>query len=134
MAMVERFRHFVLTQRRRLATLFLLLGIVVIGKGFVTEWPREREVHYVFDAGLAHCKQARIDYLSEGEVVSALQVGFPDGVPTRVVHHPTLADGRYDVTIDLSLEGGQVDRHRRVLEVPYEGVMRFQVPLTTSHD
>jgi len=118
-------RHLFVDQRRRLASLFLVLGVLLLARHFAGNWPREREVRYELDANLQACEIARMDYLEDGESIGSVQLRFPAGAPAEVVHRPTLPSGRYDVTIELTFPNGITRRTQRALDVPVEGAMRM---------
>ena len=127
----NRIRHLFIDQRRRLASLFLVLGVLFLAQHLLSNWPREREVRYELDVDLQACEIARMDYLEGGESIGSVQLRFPAGAPPEVVHRPTLPAGRYDVSIELTFPNGTTQRAQRTLDVPVEGAMR--VPLHADY-
>ena len=116
-------RYFPPDRRRRFAPLFLLLGLAVVGKFAYEELPRETDIRFVMPS--PNVEALHVVYSSEGEFYGALERHFPSGAPEVVGHTPSLAAGRYDLTIELTVDGGGITRLQRTLEVPSEGPARI---------
>jgi hypothetical protein len=116
-------RYFPPERRRRLAPLFLLLGLAVVGKFAYEELPRETEVRFVMPS--PHVQALRVVYSLGGEFYGGLERHFPSGAPEVVGHTPSLSAGRYDLAIELTVDDGGITRLHRTLEVPSEGPARI---------
>lgn len=122
-------RYFPAERRRRLAPIFLVAGLFVVGKLAYDEAPRDQEVRYVLPDTAVQA--LRVTYSSGEDLYGGLERRFPEGSPSELVHTPKLSPGLYDVSIELTRGDGQVTRLMRSLKVPTEGALRIR--LTGEH-
>jgi len=118
-------RYFPAERRRRLAPIFLVAGLYVVGKLAYDEAPRDQEVRYVLPDTTVHT--LRVTYSSGDDLYGGLERRFPEGSPTELVHTPSLSPGHYDVAIELTGHDGQVRHLTRSLDVPTEGALRIRL-------
>lgn len=118
-------RYFPADRRRRFAPLFLLLGLVVVGKFAYQELPRDQELRYLLPG--PNVESLRVTYTAEGELVGGLERHFPGEAPEVVGHTPSLAAGRYDLAIELVREGGGITHLERHIELPSDGPLRIRL-------
>ena len=122
-------RYFPAERRRRLAPLFLVIGLFTVGKLAYDEVPRGQDVRFVLPS--EGVQAVRVMYTSRDEFYGGIERRFPEGSPREIVHTPSLSPGTYDLAIELTGGDGQVTRLRRSLTVPAEGATRIRL---TEHD
>jgi hypothetical protein len=116
-------RYFPAERRRRLAPLFLGVGLFVAGKLAYDEVPRDQELRFVLpEAGVQALK---VTYSSSEGGYAGIEQRYPNGSPREFVHTPSLSPGRYDLSIELIGSDGQVKRLARSVTVPSEGALRI---------
>jgi hypothetical protein len=121
-------RYFPPERRRRLAPLVLAAGLLTVGKLTYDGAPRDQAVHFLLPA--TRIQALRVTYSHEDELYGGLVRRFPYGSPTELVHTPKLSPGRYELTIELTSDTGEVTHLTRFLTVPNDGTLR--IPLTTE--
>jgi hypothetical protein len=117
--------------RRRLAPLFLLGGLFVVGKLAYEDVPQERELRYVLpaggEAGAREISAVRVSYQRGDTSYGGLERHFPDGPPGEFSHSPSLPAGRYDLAIELTNRAGEVTRLSRSVQLPSDGPVRVRL-------
>jgi hypothetical protein len=122
-------RYFPPERRRRLAPLFLVIGLAFVGKLAHDEMPRDQELTFVLPS--SNVQSLRVTYTAGDEFFGGFERRFPQGAPSLVSHTPSLSPGRYQVAVALTDLDGGVTRLDRSIDVPLEGVLR--VPLSQGH-
>ena len=118
-------RYFPPEKRRRLAPLILVAGMFVVGKLAYEEIPRGQDVRFILpESGV---QTLRVTYSAQEELMGGIERRFPHGSPRELTHSPSLSPGRYDVSIELTTDAGQVTRLTRTLTVPSEGAARIRL-------
>jgi hypothetical protein len=117
-------RYFPPERRRRLAPLFLVLGLTIVGKLAHDEMPRDQELTFVLPGST---EALRISYLAGDELVSGFERHFPSGAPALFPHVPSLSPGRYRIAVELVSRDGGVSRLDRSIDVPTEGAVRISL-------
>lgn len=117
-------RYFPPERRRRLAPLFLVLGLATVGKLAHDDMPRDQELTYALPGALS---ALRITYNDGEEQVVGLERRFPGGSPAFLSHVPSLSPGHYDLAIELVDQDGGVTRLDRSIDVPSEGDLRVSL-------
>jgi hypothetical protein len=121
-------RYFPAARRRRLAPLFLVLGLFVVGEFAHDELPRDQELRFELpERERPKIEALRVVYTSEGEVYGGLERHFPGAAPEVVGHTPSLPLGRYELSIELVRDDGGITHLERSFELPSEGPVRISL-------
>lgn len=114
-------------QKRRLARLSALAGVLVVGSALLRGAPRPIEVE--FDLGPDHRAfvEVRVAYLQHGEALSGVAFTFPDGAPGSVRHSVKLPAGDFEVRTELRPLHGSALASSGRLHSPSEGRVRIRV-------
>lgn len=115
--------------KRRIATVVAVVGALVVGNYLAGVWPRQVEVAYMVELGVA---EIDVDYLQEGEAVASVRFKQPDAKATVIRHSVRLQPGEYEARITLYSSDGQAIEHQRRLQVPSEGLTRFDLKEATK--
>jgi len=111
--------------RRRVATAVAVIGVFFVGSQLAGVWPRNVEVMYMVDPGLA---EVDVDYLQDGEAVASARFR----TATTVIRHAVrLQSGEYQARITVYESADRVVEHTRVLVVPSDGITRFDLRRAT---
>ncbi|HBP18538.1 MAG TPA: hypothetical protein RMH85_11800 [Polyangiaceae bacterium LLY-WYZ-15_(1-7)] len=109
--------------RRRIATLVVVVGVLVVGGRLFDAVPRDVHLRLRFGPDHAAVREAYVAYEQDGEEVVGARFHRPD---ETVDHELSLAPGRYAITATLRTEeGGRVIR--RALRVPSDGVVHVDL-------
>lgn len=117
-------RYFPPERRRRLAPLFLVLGLAIVGKLAHDEMPRDQQLTFVLPRS---AEGLRVTYTAGGELYGGIERRFPEGAPRSLVHTPSLSPGRYELSVELLSSDGGVTRLERSIDVPTEGDVRVSL-------
>lgn len=115
--------------KRRIATVIAVIGALVVGNHLASIWPREVEVAYSVDPAVA---EIDIDYLQEGDAVTSVRFRQSDAKSSIIRHAVRLQPGEYELRITLYSADGHGVEQRRLLQVPAEGLTRFDLKETTE--
>ncbi len=115
--------------KRRIATVIAVVGAIVVGGQLASVWPRQVEVAYMVDPGVTGID---IDYLQEGDVVASARFKQPDPTSTVIRHDVRLQPGEYQVRIVLHAADGRGIEELRLLQVPVDGLTRFDLKEATK--
>jgi hypothetical protein len=115
--------------KRRIATVFAVLGMVLVGGHLARVWPRTVEVAYSLDPGIV---EVSVDYLQEGEAVASARFKQPDAKTTVVRHAVRLQPGEYQARITLYPSEGPAIEHTKMLVVPADGLTDFDLKQVTT--
>ncbi|HEY6880645.1 MAG TPA: hypothetical protein VI299_21630 [Polyangiales bacterium] len=117
-------RYFPPERRRRLAPVFLVLGLAIVGKLAHDEMPRDQELTFVLPPSV---ETLRITYNAGDELVAGFERRFPHDPPGLVSHTPSLSPGRYQLAVELVSQDGGVTRLDRSIVVPSDGPLRVSL-------
>jgi hypothetical protein len=117
-------RYFPPERRRRLAPLFLVGALAIVGKLAHDDMPREQELTYVLPGSV---QSLRVTYSAEDELITGFERHFPRGAPAFLSHVPSLSPGRYRLDVELVGQDGGVTRLDRSIDVPAEGDLRVSL-------
>jgi hypothetical protein len=115
--------------KRRIAAVIAVIGALVVGNHLASIWPRELEVAYSIDPAVA---EVDVDYLQEGDAVASVRFKQSDAKSTIIRHAVRLQPGEYELRITLYSADGQGVEQQRRLQVPAEGLTRFDLKETTE--
>jgi hypothetical protein len=115
--------------RRRVATAVAVIGMIFVGSLLAGVWPRNVEVSYTVDPGVA---EVAVDYLQDGEAVASARFRLPDADTTVVRHTIRLQPGEYQAQITVYESDDRGVEHERMLVVPNDGITRFNVKKATN--
>jgi len=118
-------RYFPAERRRRLAPLFLVAGLLIVGKLTYDQAPRDQELRYLLPG--SDVQSLRVTYSDGEELYGGLERRFPDGSPRELVHTPSLSPGHYQLAIELTGSNGEVTHLSRTVQVPSEGAVRIRL-------
>ena len=112
------------TLRRRIAVVVALVGVAVVGGQMARTWPRQEAVLYQLRPDVTRLE---VDYLLNEEAVVSVRYNR-EPTETRPIRHVfTGQPGRYDVRITTYQSDGRSTEHHRLLVVPAEGEVRFDL-------
>lgn len=117
-------RYFPPERRRRLAPLFLVLGLVIVGKLAHDEMPQDQQLTYALPSSV---QSLRVTYSDGDALIAGFERQFPTGAPAFLSHVPSLAPGRYQLAVELVSADGGVTRLDRSIDVPSEGDLRVSL-------
>jgi hypothetical protein len=117
-------RYFPPERRRRWAPLFLVLGLIIVGKLAHEEMPRDQELTFALPSSV---ESLRVTYRAGQESIGGFERRFPEGAPAFLSHVPSLSPGRYRVAAELVNHDGGVSRLERSIDVPSEGSLRVSL-------
>jgi hypothetical protein len=102
-------------QRRRLSLAILVLGATAVLL-LEPKLPREQHVRFVLGDAAPGITELEVQYLgSGGEVARETRLGFEPGRAPRIVaHDPSLADGPYQLRIEVGAREGRRSVERQV--------------------
>ncbi|MEM9071918.1 MAG: hypothetical protein AAGE52_25640 [Myxococcota bacterium] len=120
---LHRIGHFLRDHRRRLATLVLVVGLLVVGGQVSQVVPREVAVRYRLSTHV-QVNEVRIAYLDGEDEVSLVRFAAEPGA--ELAHDVTLTPGRYRIEAVLRGADGQRLVHR-ALRVPADGVVHIDL-------
>lgn len=110
---------------RRLAVIVALVGIAFVGTRMVRAWPRQVEVRYEFDPEAV--RRLHVDYTLGGDAMVSARFRTADGDRGGLRHTVRLPPGRYDAEITIYDAAGNGTSYTRVLVVPPDGEVRFDL-------
>lgn len=112
-------RYFPPKLRRRLAPVFLVIGLLLFGKMAYQEVPQEQRVRFVLTpAQQQNIRAVRVTYTEDEEVLLGWEQRFSGVAPPELVDTPSLRPGHYRISIELIAQNGQMTRLDRGLDVP----------------
>ena len=117
------------SNKRRIATLIAIIGLLVVGNHLASIWPRDVEIAYTVDADVTGIA---VDYLQEGDAVASVRFKQADAKSTVLRHTVRLPPGEYEARIILYSSGGAGVGHRRRLQVTAAGLNRFDLKEATK--
>ncbi|MGB8221149.1 MAG: hypothetical protein WCF10_01120 [Polyangiales bacterium] len=112
------------SRRRWIAAAIAVIGTVFLGSRLAGLWPRDVDVRYTIDPGVV---ELQADYLQEGEAVASARFRQTDPENHLIRHTVRLQPGTYEAQITLYRAEGGVLQLSRVLKVPSEGPIRFDL-------
>jgi hypothetical protein len=107
-----------------LAPLFLIGGLLIVGKLAHDDMPRDQELTFVLPGSV---EALRVTYSAGGEQIAGLERRFAHGAPAFVSHTPSLSPGRYQLAVELVGQDGGVSHLDRSIDVPSEGDLRVSL-------
>jgi|GEM_PF-1554307 len=116
------------SRRRRIAALIAVIGMLFVGTRLGGIWPRDVDVGYSLDPGVV---ELDVDYLHAGEVVASARFRRDDPDNASIQHRVRLQPGTYQARITVYHADGHGLQHRRALQVPSDGLTRFDLKETT---
>jgi hypothetical protein len=129
-------RYFPPERRRRLAPLFLVVGLAIVGKLAHDDMPRDQQLTFVLPSSIESLRVTYMRSLAEDprastgaddELITGLERHFPEGAPTFLSHVPSLSPGHYRLAVELVAQDGGVTRLQRSIDVPTEGDLRVSL-------
>ena len=118
-------KPFVAPKLRRLAGIVALVGVAFVGTRMVGAWPRDVEIRYEFDPEAV--RRLHVDYTLEGDAMVSARFRTTDSDRGMLGHTVRLPPGRYDAEITVYDASGKGTSHTRVLAVPPDGEVRFDL-------
>ena len=115
------------SQRRRLAKLVLVFGLVFATLKLWPNWPREVEVEFLLGAAHAQVVELRVTYLQDGQELQGVSFNFPEGAPGAVHHRLTLPAGTFVLRCELRDRAGDGREVTRQVQTPSEGAVRISL-------
>jgi hypothetical protein len=112
--------------RKRIARLVALVGVVLVAAHLVTSLPREVEIRYALGPDHGAVTEAQFSYHAEGHAMKGVRFHYAHGAPAVVLHRVELPPGQYAIVAHLTgPDLSRTVRHR--LEVPTDGVVRVDL-------
>lgn len=119
-------RYFNANTRRRAAPAILVLGAWIVWGTASDKLPHEQDVRLVLPhSERSAIRSVQVVYRLEEDDVAGFSRAFPDGAPPEVQHTPSLAPGRYGLSVAIIDLHGSVHRSFHRLDVPTDGVARI---------
>lgn len=118
-------KPFVAPKLRRLAGIVALVGIAFVGTRMVGAWPRDVEIRYEFDP--EEVRRLHVDYSLEGDAMVSARFRTAESDRGMLWHTVRLPPGRYDAEITVYDASGKGTSHTRVLAIPPDGEVRFDL-------
>jgi len=112
------------SRKRWIATAIAVIGMAFLGTHLAAAWPRDVDVRYAVDSGVV---ELQVDYLQEGEALAHARFRQKDPKNGLIRHTVRLQPGTYDLQITLYRAQGGTLQRSRVLNVPSEGPIRFDL-------
>jgi hypothetical protein len=119
-------RKVMLDNRRRLATVVLLVGGACIAMQIWDDIPRPTEIELALGELHGQVVEVRLMYLQNGIEQRGASFAFPGGAPAILRHRADLSRGRHEVSIELRLKSGRIQNVAKPLLIPADGVIRIQ--------
>ena len=120
-------RKALLNNRRRFATVVLLVGVTFIALQIWADIPRETAIELELGELHGQVVKVRLAYLQDGIEMRGAGFAFPGGAPAILRHRVDLGRGRYEVSIELRLSSGRIESVTKNLLIPADGVVRIPV-------
>ena len=121
----SRLRDFVLTHRRRFATLSVIVFLAAVALEIGGAVPRSVEVSVPLGATHREVTEAQIEYLQDGESVRSVTRRFPREAPREMRDTVELSPGEYEVAVRLVDRAGETRALSGRLTAPSDGVVRL---------
>lgn len=110
--------------RKRLARLVAVLGVLLVGAHLLSTLPREVEIRYDLGGDHRRATEIHLSYVADGAEMKGVRFHYAHGAPKVIRHRVDLTPGEYRVV--ASLHGPDLSRTlHRDLEMPAEGVVRI---------
>jgi hypothetical protein len=110
--------------RKRLATVVVVVGLAVVGGQLARVWPRDVEV--VYQPG-PQVRRVDVDVVQDGEAVTSARFNRTAGDSSALSHKVSLQPGEYRAHITVYGLDGRGIEHSRLLIVPADGVIQFDL-------
>jgi hypothetical protein len=110
--------------RKRLATVVVVVGLAVVGGQLARVWPRDVEV--VYQPG-PQVRRVDVDVVQDGEAVASARFNRTAGDSSAISHRVSLQPGEYRAHITVYGLDGRGIEHSRLLIVPADGVVQFDL-------
>lgn len=101
-------------RQRRLSVMILAVGAASV---FVleTKLPKDQHVRFALGDAAPEVTELEVQYVAAGELASGTRLAFDPGRAPRVVaHDPSLANGAYQLRIELDTREGRRSVERQV--------------------
>ena len=112
------------SRRRWIAAAIAVIGTIFLGSRLAGSWPRDVDVRYTIDPGVV---ELQADYLQEGEAAASARFRQKDPKNRLIRHTVRLQPGTYEAQITLYRAEDGALQLSRVLKVPNEGPIRFDL-------
>ena len=121
-----------LKHRRRLAPLVAMAAVLAVGLELWNSHPRETEIRLALSGEHAGVVGVDLRFIQDGEEMRGIRLSFPRGAPRLVPCTIDLGPGRYRMAVELRLQDGRWSSFERVLTVPADAPVRFEVELAAA--